>query len=365
MPNSYTSSNITATIPSPTDVANVTVGFEQYHASIADDINSKQATITGAATTVVTANLGANSVVVTNSTGKIVASSNITTSELEVLNGLTSQSQFLTPPGVIAPYVGFTVPDGWLFCNGASIVKSSYPALANVLSPSLFISEINYYSDGESGDDIVTFSVSFDYSSPISLVADNYYSVSLTANAAIRTQTKLAEIADFPASNTLIQLYALSSSALVWYGGLESAFIPYTWSNSDGFDSYLYESSQLGFTLNIYGTPGSVTNTVLPSLNGRFMSGSSSMANVSALQGSSTHTHTVTDLYAQIEREANAIVLRETGTISSWTPTDRVVGSSGAGNTTPTRTVGTRIGGSLGSTSHLPPYVNVKYIIKT
>jgi len=367
MPNSYTSSNITATIPSPTDVANVTVGFEQYHASIADDINSKQATITGAASSVVTANLGANTVVVTNSTGKIVASSNITTSELAVLDGLTSQSQILTPPGVIAPYVGFTVPDGWLFCNGASIVKSSYPALANVLSPSLFISSIYYSSDGDSGDDIVTFSLSFDDSSPVSLIEGNYYSVSLTANAAIRTQTRLSEIADFPASNTLIQLVAVSSSILRWYGVLESApnGSGYIWSNSDGMDSYLYGSSQLGFILNIYGTPGSITYTVLPSLNGRFLRGSSTMANISTLQGTDSHSHTVTGLYAQIEREGSAIVLKETGTISSWTPTDRVVGSSGASNTTPVRTAGTKIAGSLDNVSHIPLHLTVKYIIKT
>jgi hypothetical protein len=225
--------------------------------------------------------------------------------------------------------------------------------------------EINYSSDGESGDDIIDFNVAVQpFTAGIAFVANQDYTVSLTANAAIRIATGLSQVADFPASNTLFGLEAISTSVLRWRGSLESGNIPY-WMNTDGFDDVLYNSSELGLTVNIYGTPGSTANMVLPSLNNRFLRGSFSMANVSTLQGTDTHTHSTSSLYAQIEREGSAIVLKETGTISSWTPTDRVVGSSGAANSTPTRTVGTTLGGSLGSASHIPQHLTVKYIIKT
>ena len=50
-------------------------------------IGTKQATITGAATTVVDANLSSEKVMVTDSSGKIAASSSITTTELGYLDG--------------------------------------------------------------------------------------------------------------------------------------------------------------------------------------------------------------------------------------------------------------------------------------
>lgn len=33
------------------------------------------------------------------------------------------------PSGVMVPFAGKTVPDGWLLCNGASLAKASYPNL--------------------------------------------------------------------------------------------------------------------------------------------------------------------------------------------------------------------------------------------
>lgn len=39
-----------------------------------------------------------------------------------------------TPPAMIAPYAGNTAPGGWLFCNGASLLRASFPALNAVLS---------------------------------------------------------------------------------------------------------------------------------------------------------------------------------------------------------------------------------------
>lgn len=57
--------------------------------TLAGQIATKQATITGAATSVTSANLDTSKVMVTDGTGKIAASSSITTTELENLNGTT------------------------------------------------------------------------------------------------------------------------------------------------------------------------------------------------------------------------------------------------------------------------------------
>lgn len=60
--------------------------------SIQDQLNSKAATITGAITTVVTEDLTASKVVVSNANGKIAASS-VTTGELDYLSGVTAAVQ--------------------------------------------------------------------------------------------------------------------------------------------------------------------------------------------------------------------------------------------------------------------------------
>jgi len=371
MPNSYTSSNITATIPSPTDVANVTVGFEQYHASIADDINSKQATITGAATSVVTANLGANTVVVTNSTGKLVASSNITTTELGVLDNLSSQSQILMPPGMITPYAGFTAPDGWLFCNGATITKSSYPNLSNALASTSDVKTIQYdnYTQGEYEVQGLSFNVSNVSGIPLGGNLDYPFIGYIVANAAAMSGSGLGT---YYSANVIypFEIYTNAGETRIRMIYEGSAAVPSNFSfNNVSGEGYVYD---IKIVLNHYRktTTGqaapTIAQTVLPNLASRFVYGAATMGgNVGYFGGSESHTHSTSSLYAQIEREGSAIVLRETGTISSWTPTDRVVGSSGGANSTPTRTIGTTLGGTLGTTNHLPPYSTLNYIIKT
>jgi hypothetical protein len=61
--------------------------------SLAGSIENKQDTITGAATTVVDTNLDASKVLVSDGSGKIRASADITVTELGYLNGAASQVQ--------------------------------------------------------------------------------------------------------------------------------------------------------------------------------------------------------------------------------------------------------------------------------
>ena len=62
-------------------------------AALAGDILTKQATITGAASSVTSANLAASSALVSDASGKIAASSTVSATELGYLNGVTSAIQ--------------------------------------------------------------------------------------------------------------------------------------------------------------------------------------------------------------------------------------------------------------------------------
>lgn len=44
-------------------------------------------------------------------------------------NALSGLPDSAVPSGVMVPFAGKTVPDGWLLCNGASLAKASYPDL--------------------------------------------------------------------------------------------------------------------------------------------------------------------------------------------------------------------------------------------
>ena len=61
--------------------------------SIQTQLNGKQATITGGATTITSSNLTANRALISNGSGKVAASSTISTTELGYLNGVTSNIQ--------------------------------------------------------------------------------------------------------------------------------------------------------------------------------------------------------------------------------------------------------------------------------
>ena len=61
--------------------------------NLTSNLNDKQATIIGAASTITSSNLTVNKVLISNSSGKVVVSPNITTTKLEYLNNVTSNIQ--------------------------------------------------------------------------------------------------------------------------------------------------------------------------------------------------------------------------------------------------------------------------------
>lgn len=148
--------------------------------AIQTQLNSKEATITGAATTITGNNLTASRVVVSNASGKIDVSST-TSTELGYVHGVTSDIQTqinakandnavvhladaetisgvktfsaspkvptagitsddttaastafvrdIMPAGVIVPFAGTTVPAGYLLCDGSAVSRTTYADL--------------------------------------------------------------------------------------------------------------------------------------------------------------------------------------------------------------------------------------------
>lgn len=50
-----------------------------------------------------------------------------------IVTGRAMRSSFFAPTGSLLPYAGPTAPDGWLLCNGASLLRASYPDLFDII----------------------------------------------------------------------------------------------------------------------------------------------------------------------------------------------------------------------------------------
>ena len=95
--------------------------------SIQTQLDNKQNTVNGAASTVTSSNLTASRALVSNSSG-MVAVSAVTSTELGYLDGVTSSIQTQinsissVPAGVIVMWSGDSsaIPTGWAICNGAN-----------------------------------------------------------------------------------------------------------------------------------------------------------------------------------------------------------------------------------------------------
>jgi len=95
--------------------------------SIQTQLDNKQNTVNGAASTVTSSDLTASRALISNSSGKVAVSA-VTSTELGYLDGVTSsiQTQINTissvPAGVIVMWSGANnaIPSGWAICNGAN-----------------------------------------------------------------------------------------------------------------------------------------------------------------------------------------------------------------------------------------------------
>jgi microcystin-dependent protein len=140
MPTTFTRNNIVSTIPALGDSANVVAAFEQYHESIAPDIDSKAdkagPTFTGTAT-FATASSGNVTVTTLATLPANTSIGSVSATEIGYLDGITSSVQtqlnttneFISPTGSIIIWAGGTAPTHWLLCNGATVSRTTYARL--------------------------------------------------------------------------------------------------------------------------------------------------------------------------------------------------------------------------------------------
>jgi microcystin-dependent protein len=365
MTTEYTSNSITVTIPSLSDNANVVAAFQNYHDDVANAIASKQVTITGAATSVLSTNLASNVVVVSTATGKL-ANSSITTSELGHLSGISSQTQILNPTGMVVPYAGFTAPNGWLFCNGATISKSSYPGLANVLTVTGDVNKMKYenYTYVELSIDTIKFTMDTVAGLPQGGTIDGYpFYGYIVADS---TAMSASGLGTYFSANTMYQMVISGNEITIIQDPLTPTPSNFQYNNVFG-DGYNY-SIQIVVNnyrkTTSYPAAPSISQTVLPNLISRVVNGPSVMGNdIGGFGGTTGHTHDISGLYAQIARISGDLVSREES-VPSWISTSRLRANTGGSNSA-SFTTGTNVSGSLSTVSHMPPYSTLNYIIKT
>jgi len=108
--------------------------------AIQTQLNAKQANITGGASSITTSNLTASKALMSDASGKVVASA-VSSTELGYLSGVTSgiQSQINSlstgsvPAGSVIWYGKSIAPSGFLECNGAAISRTTYSNLFSVI----------------------------------------------------------------------------------------------------------------------------------------------------------------------------------------------------------------------------------------
>lgn len=121
--------------------------------NIQTQLNGKQATITGAATTITTSNLTANRALVSNGSGKVAVSA-VTSTELGYLDGVTSaiQTQLNSKQANISAGAGITFSSNTVAVDyaGADNVIASSPASASAIDAN------DIFMISDSGDDVKT-----------------------------------------------------------------------------------------------------------------------------------------------------------------------------------------------------------------
>jgi len=133
------------TIPALSENANIVQAFQQYHDDIQgffiakdSEISAKQNAISGAATTVVSNNLTASRSLVSDSSGKISAST-VTSAELSQLSGVTGKTGsgnvvLSISPTIASPTISGTVPEISI-ANTLKILSSQSASLASTDHP--------------------------------------------------------------------------------------------------------------------------------------------------------------------------------------------------------------------------------------
>lgn len=171
-------------------------------------IDGKQATITGAATTITSSNLTANRVLISNGSGKVAVSSSVTTTELGYLDGVTSAIQTQIDNKVTknsditaATHTKITYDAKGLVTGGSDLSATDIPDIA-----SSKVTAMTGYTKGSSAD-------------PVAATDSLNTAVSKLEN---QIDNKVTKNADITASSTGKTVITYDSKGLVT-GGSEIA----------------------------------------------------------------------------------------------------------------------------------------------
>lgn len=281
------------------------------------------------------ATLATNAEVITGTnTTKIVTpaalTSSITTAKLAdsavtnaKLNSEVLENTTIGIPGEIRTWAGITIPSGWLLCDGASVSRTTYARLYNILAPTLGAATISIASPG-----VVT------YTNHGLIAGDKIY---FTTTGALPTGLS---------ANTL---YYVLSAGLTANTFRLSSTLEGTAINTSG--------SQSG-THTIRRAPYGIANAstfMLPNLKGRIPVGRDASISYFDTIGKSggENTHTLTE--AEIPAHSHSMTF---------------VSGTGIYSYIPLGATGTWYNGSTGSAgggnahNNLQPYLTVQHMIK-
>ncbi len=110
----YLSSNITATVPALTDDANVVAAFQDYHASIADDIDSRASKTSPSITGTITASgiITANAGTITASTVTLVGQANAAIAAGRYIAGTGTANVLANTSSAVRVFISQANPNG-------------------------------------------------------------------------------------------------------------------------------------------------------------------------------------------------------------------------------------------------------------
>lgn len=241
------------------------------------------------------------------------------------------------PTGMIAPYAGFTAPDGWLLCDGAAVSRSTYADLFALLNPSVGTFTITIASPGVVtlvGHGLLT-------SDPVYLTTTGALPTGLSVN----TRYWAIKVTDDTFRLATSQANADAGTAI----------------NTTGSQSGVHTLRR-----SPYGVGNGSTTFNVPDYRGRVLVGlDASQTEFNTLGksvGNKTHTHPLSDAgQAQVGVGSASLVIRNVST-QTYAPNKASGGSTpGSG----TFGDGAALRGNTDAASSLQPSISTYTIIKT
>lgn len=280
-----------------------------------------------------------------------------TTDEVAIIKQTTGWADLVaealrtfTPAGMVSPYAGAAAPDGWLLCDGSSLLRATYPDLFTAISTTFGTVDGTHFNVPDMRGRL-----------PVG-VGTGTYAVAIAA-ASVTTATDQLTVS---AADTAVLKKGLAV-VLTTSGGAPAGLTAGNTYYVVPVDSTHIKlaTSQLNA---LYDTPvvvdittqGTGTHTLTLTLTARALA---------AKGGEETHAHVLgADGYAQVffhdaagNSFADAVI--QTAGVSAYTSNERVTSAGVTSGVASTTAVPLK-----GSTNHddsMPPFLALNYIIKT